>query len=245
MNILVVTDNLIQYSRIREVVQRKNLENVNFVFKCSAAKSPMSDHRDFKNGGILDVHQSVEYIVSNFQLVISAHCLQLFPKELVSKVRCINIHPGYNPINRGWYPQIFSIIHDLPIGATIHEMDEQLDHGAIIARRFADKYIWDTSLSIYERILQIEIELFSENFESIIYNTYKTITPEEEGNLFLKKDFKNLCLIDLNKEGSFLEFYNLLRALSHSSHKNAYFIDPVSGKKIFLKLEVEHDQTIT
>ena len=75
---------------------------------------------------------NIRTIIANYDLVISAHCKQIFPDILVNSVRCINIHPGLNPYNRGWFPQVFSIINKKPIGCTIHLMDEEIDHGDVI-----------------------------------------------------------------------------------------------------------------
>lgn len=241
--VLFVIDNIIQYDRIKELIRSKNRKDVHYVFRHSKIKSDIWEHQDFLNSGssMIDVKNGIDFIKNNFELVISAHCLQFFPKELIQSVRCINIHPGYNPINRGWYPQVFSVIHNLQTGVTIHEMDQKLDHGPIIARKCVATYIWDTSFSIYERVLLAEIELFREFFDKIIDNNYFVINPENEGNIFYRKDFNELCKIDLNQTGTFEQFYNRLRALTHAHYKNAYFIDKETGKKIFLKLEIEHE----
>jgi dTDP-4-amino-4,6-dideoxyglucose formyltransferase len=239
-NVLIIIDNIKQYDRIKNLIISKKREDVDFVFCHSNLKTEIWDHPDFKDStnSTIDLKKNIQEIINRFELVISVHCLQYFPKELVQNVRCINVHPGYNPINRGWYPQVFSIIKDLPIGATIHEIDEKLDHGKIIARKIVDKYIWDTSLTIYERVLEAELELFVNNFDLIIDNTYDLIEPESEGNIFLKKDFDFLCQLDLEESGKFIDFYNKLRALSHSDYKNAFFIDKETGRKVYVKIEI-------
>lgn len=240
MKVLIIIDNVIQYDRILKVINNFNLKDVDFDFRHSSVKSAIWEHPDFKNQvhKIIDVKNDLQTIINQFDLVISVHCFQMFPKELVSTVRCINIHPGYNPINRGWYPQVFAIVNHLPIGATIHEMDEKLDNGSIIAREFVEIYSWDTSETIYNRVLEKEIELFNSNFTSIILNKYKLISPESEGNLFLKKDFNKLCEIDLNECTTYGDCIDRLRALSHGDYLNAYFIDEITGKKVFLKLDL-------
>jgi len=243
IKVLVVIDNIIQYDRIKSIVNLKDRKDVSFIFRHSVIKSAIWEHEDFINStnSVINVKEELIFILNNFDLVISVHCFQLFPEELVKNLRCINIHPGYNPDNRGWYPQVFAIINDLSIGATIHEMDEKLDNGHIICRKFVDKYIWDTSLSVYNRVLEAEMELLESNFNNIIDNVYQAVPPESKGNIFYKKDFNDLCLLKLDQEGTFLDFYNHLRALSHGSYKNAYFIDKESGKKVFIKLEIEHE----
>ncbi len=148
---IIITDNIIQYERFKRLIIDKGRKDLTVKFCHSPIRSALWDHSDAIE--VIDVKKDTARIAANFDLVISIHCLQLFPKNLVNSVRCINIHPGYNPINRGWYPQVFSIINNLPIGATIHEMDEELDHGPIIARKMVQKFDWDTSLTLYDRVL--------------------------------------------------------------------------------------------
>lgn len=237
VRVLVVIDNLTQYERIRKITEDLDYP-VEFDFKHSNTKSSIWNHKDFVDGkSVIDINlQSVE-IIKNYDLVISVHCYQFFKSEFVNSIRCINVHPGYNPINRGWYPQVFSIINDLDIGATIHEMDEKLDNGPIIARALVEKKPWDTSYSLYHRVLEKEVELFEKYLIKILENSYSTINPESGGNFFTKRDFEELCFIDLNQVGTFNDFYNRLRALSFDGYENAYFFDK-NGNKIFIKLEI-------
>lgn len=75
----------------------------------------------------------------------------------------------------------FSIINKIPVGATIHEIDNELDHGNIIAREFVEKLIVDTSDTLYDKIIDKEIELINKWLEPIVYNNYTAIPPEQEG----------------------------------------------------------------
>lgn len=240
-NALIISDNLYLCKRIIEIIQRKKISNCFFTFSIS----PFSKKDDF-NGLMVDEinvfdlknMEHISFIKSNFDLIFSIHCKQIFPFEILSYVKCINIHPGYNPINRGWYPQVFSIIQNLPIGATIHEIDEKIDHGFIIDREQVNKTSFDTSETLYNKILDKEIELIENNIENIIENNYKVIEPENEGNLYLKKDFKNLLELDLNEQVSVGNIIDRLRALTHGDFKNAYFVDPNTQKKVFVKIKL-------
>jgi dTDP-4-amino-4,6-dideoxyglucose formyltransferase len=232
--ILVITDNQILFSQIRDIFKNLQRKDLNVVYSCSEKSNFAMNNKKIKT---VNVKNEIKWIIANFDIIFSVHCFQFFPKKLVNSVRCINIHPGFNPINRGWYPQVFSIIHDLPIGATIHEMDEKLDHGPIIAREKVEKFQWDTSLSLYARVLQKEVELFKKHINQIIDKRYKIIKQTEKENLFRKTDFHNICQIDLNEIGSFKKFYNLLRGLSHEPYNNAYIINE-KGEKIYLKLQI-------
>lgn len=176
----------------------------------------------------------------NYEIIFSLHCKQIFPKELVEKVRCINIHPGYNPYNRGWYPQVFSILNGLPFGVTIHEIDPKIDHGPIIIREKIEIEPQDTSLSVYEKVIDVEMELLDKHLLDIINKNYNFVIIPSEGNINYKKDFYNLKELDLNNVDTLENHIKKLRALSHGNYKNGYFIDK-EGNKIYIKIELSKE----
>ena len=175
---------------------------------------------------------------SVYDLFISLHCKQLFPTELVNHYRCINIHPGYNPYNRGWYPQVFSIINKLPVGVTIHEMDADLDHGGIIAQCVVPVYSWSTSFSVYTDIQNKEIEMLTEYLPTLLRGDYELKQPQGEGNINFNKDFTELCEIKLDEKVTWRDAIDRLRALSFNGYNNAFFIDD-NNVKIWVDLRLE------
>jgi methionyl-tRNA formyltransferase len=227
--ILIITDNLFILEHFKRIMKDINVDTV---YRCSP-NSPLKKILD-----TLIIKDNVLSILDDYNLIFSAHCKQLFPKEIVSEIRCINIHPGLNPYNRGWFPQIFSIINNLPLGATIHEMDEELDHGAIICQKEVALESWDTSLSAYEKVQKAEIELLEKWLPKIISGNYNKIMPLSEGNINLKKDFNALCEIDLNKIQKIGDTIDLLRALSHGEYYNAYFKDSKTNEKIYVRVKL-------
>ncbi|HLP21170.1 MAG TPA: dTDP-4-amino-4,6-dideoxyglucose formyltransferase [Chitinophagales bacterium] len=236
--ILIVSDNVELTNAFSKLVA--SFHNLDITYSYSYNNPGFANSANLQvTAEAVHVKEQWRDIVHRYDLVISLHCKQLFPAELVANVRCVNVHPGFNPYNRGWFPQVFSILNGYKAGATIHEIDEQLDHGAIIAQREIVIEKWDTSLTAYEKIQQLEIELLRENLESIIAGTYKAVQPEEEGNVNLKKDFNNLCAIDLQKQTTLGEAIDYLRAMTHGNYNNAYFIDPQTGVKVFVKITLE------
>jgi len=91
-----------------------------------------------------------------YGLIVSIHSKRIFPPDLVNSVTCVNFHPGFNPFNRGWYPQVFSLINKDPIGATLHVMDAEIDHGAIIDQVEVAIRPTDTSSELYARVIDAE-----------------------------------------------------------------------------------------
>ncbi len=233
--VLVVTDNVVLFEGFLKIVQELNISESVFTYSCTSVKISNLEPRLRK----IDVKQQFPEILKDFDLVFSIHCKQVFPNELVTNLKCINIHPGLNPYNRGWYPQVFSIINGLPIGATIHEMDEQIDHGGIIAQQEVKVEYWDTSLEVYEKVLAAEINLLEKYLPKILDGDYVVQNPTSEGNYNSKSDFGKLQRIDLNETQKVGALIDKLRALSHGEFHNAYFLDPRSGKKVFIKLQLD------
>ena len=241
-HILVVSDNIVLLRKFKCISEEEKYSDFTFDFTIS----PFSSLEIFQSElifpiKIMDIKNSdvIENLVNSYSIIFSVHCKQMFPKSLVDRIRCINIHPGYNPINRGWYPQVFSIIHKLPIGATIHEIDEHLDHGKIIDRKFVSKEMTDTSITLYNKVVEAEIELIEKNLLNILKGEYYSFEDHLNEHLFLKEDFKKLTELDLNEVDTLGNFIDKLRALTHGDFKNAYFIDPGTGEKIYVKIQLD------
>jgi len=137
---------------------------------------------------------------------------------------------------------VFSIINKMPIGATIHEIDQKLDHGGIIAQEYVNIDSFDTSESLYNKVVSKEIELLELNIESIIIGNYNVTIPSQEGNLNFKKDFNKLLKLDLDEQITVGVLIDRLRALTHGAFNNAYFIDPSTGKKIFIGISLRPEE---
>ncbi len=237
-NILIISDNFFLINGFCKLV--KKFEGIAVDYRCSAVNTALLNNTSLPvKISAIQLKEEWQEVIKNYDLVISLHCKQLFPGEMVKVVKCINVHPGYNPYNRGWFPQVFSILNGLPFGATIHEIDEQLDHGAIIAQKKVSGEAWETSIDVYNKIVQAEIELLEEFLPAILNNNYQTILPTEEGNVNLKKDFNALCELDLKEELTMGEAIDRLRALTHGEYKNAWFRHPETGEKIYVSINLE------
>ena len=122
--ILVVTDNGLLYKAVTEILVTEFSDIFNlFEFK----RTKLSQKQHLYTDGIeglqeVNVKEAYHSIITNYSKVISLHCKQIFPDELVKSMTCINIHPGYNPYNRGWYPQVFAIINKIKLGVKIFKL---------------------------------------------------------------------------------------------------------------------------
>ncbi len=241
MKICVITDNLYIFENFREILKRKPQPDCEFDYFYAPWNKAFCEK--FGTDGEmkpLRLKEQTEEFFGLYDLFISLHCKQLFPEIMVKNHRCINVHPGYNPYNRGWFPQVFGIINKLPIGVTVHEIDEELDHGPIIYQEKLELHSDETSKDIYNRILALEMKLLDEHFEDILYNRYEAKPMSSEGNINYKADFDALCEMDLNKPATYGEVIDFLKAMTFTPYNNAYFIDK-DGKKVFVGITVKKE----
>ncbi len=237
-NILVISDNLVLANHFMTVAKNAIISSLaifDFYFSTSN-KHPEDLVALGMNSINLKDKDVCDRIIQSYQIVFSLHCKQIFPTNLVEKLTCINIHPGFNPYNRGWYSQVFSIINKKPTGATIHLIDKDIDHGAIIYQEMIETYITDTSLDVYERIIKLEKNLISKYLENIINGTYQIRLPNQNGNYNSLQDFKDLCSLDLESIGTLEQHIDLLRSLTHGNFKNGFIVK--DGTKIYINIKL-------
>ena len=128
-------------------------------------------------------------------------------------------------------------------GVTFHSMYTFLDHGTIIVQKEVTIESWDTSFDVYNKIQRLEIDLLKKELPIMLKGDYQTFTPQNEGNINRKADFDKLCEIDLQKNITWGEAIDRLRALSFNGYKNAYFIDE-HGTKIFIDISLNIEKPI-
>jgi phosphoribosylglycinamide formyltransferase-1 len=110
-------------------------------------------------------HYQVELVVlAGFMRMLSPFFVRAFPQ------RIMNIHPSLLPAFPGTHAQRQAVERGVRIaGATVHFVDEEMDHGPIIVQAAVPVYPDDTEESLSARILAQEhriypqaIQLFAE-----------------------------------------------------------------------------------
>jgi methionyl-tRNA formyltransferase len=235
--VLILSDNCPLLRNAIQCCKRRALDNV--LFACSPITSAECETLvQSRAARKCDIKAEQRTLLRDLSHVISLHCRQVFPAAVVSEIRCINFHPGFNPYNRGWFPHVFSMINGKPAGITIHEMDEEIDHGPIIYQEGIEIGPNEVSQDVYTRIIEREKVLFDEWIERIISNQYEPRAPGAEGNYNSKKDFEQLKELRLDQTSTAREHLNYLRAMSFSGYKNAWFHDK-NGKRWFVSVRIE------
>ena len=120
-------------------------------------------------------------------------------------------------------------------------MDEQVDHGDILYQKEVEVFDWDTSKSIYDRVLEAEFSLFEDNLENLIRGEYNHIKMPIKGNYNSITDFNSLLEIDMDRSLTMRQSIDYLRAMTHPPYKNAYFLTD-KGEKVFVALDIKKDK---
>jgi methionyl-tRNA formyltransferase len=218
MNILVLSDNAAILEKAKPIFLKR--EDCKWIFTNSDDINPKLDYR---------------HICKTYELVFSLHCKKIFPKQLLDNIRCVNIHPG---LKRGMFTHVHDMVYEHDSGSCIHIMDEEIDHGQVICHTHTELKEGDTSESFYNRIIDDEMKLLDEYLDLIIKGSLHWSDHDYLGHtIYMLKDFKKLCDIDPDSIGTFRQFYNLLRALSHGEYWNAR----IKGTNINLKLLINEN----
>lgn len=237
--VCVISDNAKIYNAVRESLNDNDDYEIEWFF--SEGNKEFIQEAGIKSGlHAVNLKNICTAWYMKYTVIISLHCKQIFPKRIVDSVRCVNVHPGMLPYNRGMYPQVFSIINGMPFGVTIHEMDEKIDSGRVIIQKKINILPDDTSDKVYARAIMTEVELLVENIHRIVQGDYKTEILDGVGNYNSRQDFCKLCCIDTNKKLTMREAIDYLRALTFEGYDNAYFVSE-NGKKVFVSVKLREE----
>ena len=106
--------------------------------------------------------------LAGYMRLLSAWFVQQFPN------RVLNIHPALLPSFPGLEGQKQALEYGVKVsGCTVHFVDEQLDHGAIIVQKAVPVYDSDDEHTLAERILEQEHIAYSEAIRIVLEGNYE------------------------------------------------------------------------
>jgi phosphoribosylglycinamide formyltransferase-1 len=118
----------------------------------------------------LQAHQVDLVCLAGYMRLLSPGFIQAFPR------RILNIHPSLLPAFPGLDAQLQAFEYGVQVtGCTVHFVDEQLDHGAIILQRSVPVLASDDPHTIAARILEQEHIAYSEAIASVLSGKYEII----------------------------------------------------------------------
>ncbi len=178
--------------------------------------------------------------LSEYNLFIVASYGKIIPKAVIDlpNYHTLNIHPSLLPKYRGPSPLQEQILNaEKNVGVTIMLIDEQVDHGAILAQKEVSISNWPVGFNSLQEILGKEgAKILAEILPDWIGGK---ITEKEQNNneaTFTKKVEKIDGLIDISRQG--LAEKNYLKILAYEDWPGTYFIQKdLSGqeKRVIVK----------
>ncbi len=114
----------------------------------------------------------------NVELVCLAGYMRLLSRDFVRAFpdRILNIHPSLLPAFKGLDAQQQAIEYGVKFsGCTVHFVDEDLDHGAIVAQKMVEVRDDDTPETLAARILKHEHSLYVEAIAKILEGKIKIV----------------------------------------------------------------------
>ena len=115
--------------------------------------------------------RGVEFVcLAGYMRLLSKDFIRSFPNQI------INIHPSLLPAFKGLDAQKQAFDYGVKFtGCTVHFVDEELDHGAIIAQKVVEVKEDDTAETLSHRILEHEHQLYIEAIAKITGNNYEIV----------------------------------------------------------------------
>ena len=171
--------------------------------------------------------------LKNYDLFIVASYGKIVPKVILDlpKYSVLNIHPSLLPKYRGPSPLQEQILNnEKNIGVTVMKMDEQIDHGPIIAQSKIEIPIWPINILELKEITAKEgVKILLANLNNWIEGKIKTIEQNHIEATFTKKVEKNDGLLDLETSNP---FENYLKTKAYYPWPGTFFFVTKGEQKI-------------
>ncbi|MGQ9910243.1 MAG: formyltransferase family protein [Candidatus Flexifilum sp.] len=168
---------------------------------------------------------------------LSIHYPYILRSSLIAKyVAIYNLHPGYLPWGKGFYPIFWALWENTPAGATLHEIVPDVDRGPIIHQVLVNYTDADTGFSLFQRVREAEKQIFIDYLPRIIAGEVLKGTPQPEGGSFhFKREFDAIKRTSNWQDMPAEQLIRLIRCLTFPGYTGLEI--EVGGKMFSVKLE--------
>src|SRR5438477_4448953 len=148
-----------------EVAQGLGLEAV-----VIPSKGKAREHHDREVVAVLQQHNVDLVCMAGYMRLLSPWFVKQFPHQI------LNIHPSLLPAFPGLEAQEQAFAYGVKVaGCTVHFVDEELDHGAIIVQKAVTVLADDDEHTLAEKILKQEHVAYSEAINTVLAGNYRII----------------------------------------------------------------------
>jgi hypothetical protein len=151
----------------------------------------------------------------------SVHFPKIFRADLISSYdQMYNLHPGFLPWGRGYYPVFWALWAGEPAGATLHEIVAALDRGDIIDQTRVMPTEYSTGGSLHAEVVAAEKQLFSRHWRALASGHLPRAQPAQgAGAYHCLADFLALRDSPPLANMSALKLVQLMRALTFEGRR--------------------------
>lgn len=134
------------------------------------SKGVAREEHDHEVVAALKEHKVDLVCLAGYMRLLSPWFVQQFPK------RILNIHPSLLPAFPGLEAQEQAFAYGVRVsGCTVHFVDEELDHGAIIVQKAVPVLDSDNEETLAARILEQEHIAYSEAIKIVVEGNYEVV----------------------------------------------------------------------
>ncbi len=167
------------------------------------------------------------FLVASYGKIIPKTVIELPTKG------SLNIHPSLLPKYRGPSPLPSTILDDQKrTGVTIMKMDEQMDHGPIVAQKEILITEWPTYEDYEEMMAREGARLFADTITEFISGNIELIEQDHAAATFTKKIVKDDALLNLSDDA----YLNFRKIQAFHEWPQAFFFLEHRGRQIRVKV---------
>lgn len=191
--------------------------------------------RAYSTQVFLENANDVDAAVSS--VALSVHYPRILKPRFIARYQKIyNIHPGYLPYGRGFYPVFWALWENTPAGATFHEINAGIDEGNIVAQIQVPWTETDTGGSLYARVRDAEKILLMDAWAKLTRGeTLRAFAQQGSGTYHARREFLALKQNAAWKNFSAEQLVKLARCLTFPGYSGLEI--ELGAQKFQLRLE--------
>ena len=170
-------------------------------------------------------------------IALSVHYPRILKPPFLARYQKIyNVHPGYLPYGRGFYPVFWALWENTPAGATFHEINAGIDEGNLVAQIQVAYTETDTGGSLHARVRDAEKFLLMDAWTKLTRGeTLRAFAQQGSGTYHARREFFELKQIAAWKNFSAEQLVKLARCLTFPGYSGLEI--ELGAQKFHLRLE--------
>ena len=167
--------------------------------------------------------------------ILSVHCNVILPPQVIDAVpHPLNLHPGYLPYGRGYWPTYWAVADESPAGCTLHRMAPLVDRGEIVAQKRVPLLPTDTGETLTRRVVEAEAVLLRQAWPRVRSGRYSIFRAKGAGTYHDRAEGLSARRLSGGETMSARRLVNLIRAFTDARFDGASV--RLGGREVFLRL---------